>query len=220
MWIKVCGIRDTATARSVAACGVDAIGLNFHPPSPRFVAVDVAREIVAGLPRAVEPVGLFVNHSAVEIRDIAAHCGLRTIQLHGDEPPEFLAELREFRLLRAFRVNHAGLVEMARYLERCQSLGCLPWGCLLDAKVEGAYGGTGHVAPWDLIARDYRRADWPPLILAGGLGPDNVQQGIAATAPWGVDVASGVETSPGVKDALRLRTFIHNARQPPLSHLA
>src|SRR5687768_4159644 len=102
MWLKICGIRDVATAQAVAELGPSAIGLNFFSESPRRCELPVAQSIVRNLPATVEPVGLFVNHAVEEIRRVAADCELRTIQLHGDEPPELLAELPEFRILRAF----------------------------------------------------------------------------------------------------------------------
>jgi phosphoribosylanthranilate isomerase len=217
MFVKICGIRDVETAVSAADAGVDAIGLNFYAKSPRVVAPAVAAEIVARLcdraGNAVEAVGVFVNHSAADIRAICQSCGLTTIQLHGDEPPELVAELSaEFRIVRAFRIGTEGLVALARYLNTCARSGAPPWACLADAKVEGCYGGTGHTAPWDLIARDYTAAEWPPLILAGGLRPENVGEAIRIVRPWGVDVAGGVESSVACKDVTLVRQFVQNAK--------
>lgn len=212
MWIKICGIRDVQTALDVAACGVQAIGLNFYEQSPRAVAPDVAAEIVARLPAGVEPVGLFVNHSPSQIREIAGRCGLRTLQLHGDEPPDVLAELSDYNIARAFRVGDEGLSFVGQYLERCRQLRALPWACLVDARVAGQYGGTGQTAPWDLLKREYNTRDWPPLILAGGLRPENVGAAISRVTPWGVDVAGGVEASQGCKDISRVRDFVSAAR--------
>src|SRR5262249_19044400 len=183
MFVKICGIRDVESALAAAAAGADAVGFNFYDKSPRVVTTAVAAEIVARL-RAlsgspVEAVGVFVNHSADEIRTIAKPLGLRTIQLHGDEPPELLAELSgEFRVVRAFRAGEGGLEPLARYLAACNHLGATPWACLVDGKVEGMYGGTGHTAPWDVVQREYQTGTWPPLILAGGLRPENVADAI------------------------------------------
>jgi phosphoribosylanthranilate isomerase len=217
MFVKICGIRDVETALAVAQGGVDAIGLNFFANSPRVVSPAAATEIVAHLrPVArgsVEPVGVFVNHSAEAIRTIAKQCGLRTVQLHGDEPPELVAELAaEFRVVKAFRAGDEGLEALARYLDACRRMGTSPWACLVDAKVEGMYGGTGHTAPWEKLGREYKRAEWPPLILAGGLHPDNVAEAIRTVRPWGVDVAGGVESSLACKDAALVRHFVQNAR--------
>lgn len=210
MWTKICGIRDVATALAVAQLGPQAIGLNFYSRSVRVVLPDVAAEIVRQLPSHVEPVGLFVNHTASEIRDICQRCGLRTIQLHGDEPPEFLAELAEFRILRAFRIGDAGLDETAVYLDRCRQLGVVPRACLADAKVAGAFGGTGQTAPWELLS-DGWKAEWPPLILAGGLTPANVSTAVRTVRPFGVDVAGGVESAPGQKDLELVKAFLIQA---------
>lgn len=213
MWTKICGIRDVSTAMAVAELGPRAIGLNFYEPSPRSVTVEVAAEIVRSLPERVEPVGLFVNHSLDEIRQICAACQLSTIQLHGDEPPEFLAELGEFRILRAFRIGDEGLADVDNYLAECRKLGTRPWACLADAKVAGAYGGTGQVAPWTLLQSEWN-PDWPPLILAGGLNPRNVAAGIETVRPWGVDVAGGVESAPGSKDLSLVAEFLAQAATP------
>lgn len=212
MWVKVCGVRDVATAKLVAEAGADAIGLNFYAASPRHVAVDVAAEIAAALPKGVEPIGLFVNASATVVRATARVCGLRTLQLHGDEPPELLAELGEYRLIRVFRVGVTGLAEVDATLERCAALGVVLQACLIDARVEGVYGGTGCTAPWDVLARDWGQRERPPLILAGGLTAANVRDAVQACRPWGVDVAGGVEAAPGVKDPRLVRAFLENAR--------
>jgi phosphoribosylanthranilate isomerase len=212
MKVKICGIRDVATARAVAALRPDAIGLNFFPRSARCVDEATAAEIVRTLPSGVEAWGVFVNHPLEEIRRIADLCGLNAVQLHGDEPPEAIAALAPLRIVRAFRVGDAGLDELAAYLDGCRALGHLPDACLIDARVEGRYGGTGTLAPWELLASDPRRAQWPPLVLAGGLTPENVAAGIETVRPWGVDVAGGVERSPGVKDVGRVARFIALAR--------
>jgi phosphoribosylanthranilate isomerase len=212
MWVKICGIRDVPTARAVAELRPDAIGLNFYRGSVRAVDRQVAAEITAVLPAPIEPVGVFVNHSVDEIVALCDQCGLRTIQLHGDEPASLLPRLAAYRIIRAFRVGAEGLESVADYLDECGRLQALPWACLVDARVEGSYGGTGKTAPWDLLTRDYRFDVWPPLILAGGLTPENVVAAVAAVRPFGVDVAGGVESSPGVKDIAAVARFIAAAR--------
>jgi phosphoribosylanthranilate isomerase len=211
IWTKICGIRDVETALAVAACGPQGIGLNFYDQSPRVVSSDVAKAIVSQLPPAVEPVGVFVNHSVEEITAICRMCRLKTVQLHGDEPPETVAALSSFRVIRAFRVGAGGLGEVAHDLDQCRRLGVLPWACLIDARVEGAYGGTGMVAPWELLRREYDFHDWPPLILAGGLHPQNVAEAIRVVQPWGVDVAGGVESTLACKDIPLVRKFVEEA---------
>jgi phosphoribosylanthranilate isomerase len=217
MWIKICGIRDVETALTAAAAGADAIGLNFYDKSPRAVAPGVAANIVARLRgdsrRAVEPVGVFVNHSIEEISEICEECQLQTVQLHGDEPPEQLARLAsDYRVIRAFRVGAQEIDAISEHLAACERLRAKPWACLVDGKTEGSFGGTGKMAPWETLRRVYRTAEWPPLVLAGGLTARNVAEAIRVIGPWGVDVASGVESSLACKDATMVREFIQNAR--------
>lgn len=210
MWIKVCGIRDVPTAVRVAQLGPDALGLNFYRGTRRCVPVDVAAEIVRELPSNVEAVGVFVNHTLAEIQDTCEWCGLKTVQLHGDETPELLAELHaarpDLKILRAYRVGADGLAPLGSWLERSVSLGAPPDACLLDARVEGMYGGSGQIIPQDLLGA--WPPDWPPLILAGGLTPENVGRAIDQVRPAGVDVASGVEAPDGSKDLTRVQSFI------------
>ena len=213
MWTKICGIRDLETALEVIGAGADAIGLNFYAKSPRSITPARAAEIVAALPPGATAIGLFVNHTLEEVRRIAQQCRLTTIQLHGDEPPQFLAGLRDFQVIRAFRMGPAGLAPLEEYLHHCRSHDALPYACVIDAHVTGAYGGTGKTVPWDRLREEYR-AEWPRLILAGGLHPDNIAQAVQLVHPWGVDTASGVETAPGVKDLARVRQFIAAARKP------
>lgn len=211
MWIKICGMTDPVIARQVADCGPDAIGLNFYSKSPRCVSIETARTIVNELPPGVEPVGLFVNHDRTELREICEAVGLRTIQLHGDETPEFIAELSGLDIIRAFRVGGEGLASVAAQLEEYDRRGISLKKCLVDARVEGAYGGTGHTAPWEIL-RTWNELNWPPLVLAGGLTPDNVQKAIQTVRPAGVDVASGVEECPGKQSVEMARRFIRLAR--------
>lgn len=219
MWIKLCGVREPATARLAAELGADAIGLNFYARSPRCVDVETARLIVRSLPESIQAIGLFVNHPLDEVLATADACRLQFIQLHGDESPEYVGRLARklphARLLRAFRIGDGdeGIVPVAEDLAACEAAGANLWACLLDSRAPNQYGGTGHVGPWDLIVRDYRRPTWPRLVLAGGLTPDNIAQAIARVSPWGVDVSSGIESSPGVKDPDRMRSFIAAARQ-------
>ncbi len=216
MWVKICGITDESTAEAVCGLSPDAIGLNFHPPSPRSVSRVVAARIVKLVPDEVLRVGVFVNRAAREIEDLANKCRLDQIQLHGDESPEQIADVRsrlpDTPVIRAWRMAGDSLADLEEHLSICRTLGIELAGCLIDSRVPGAYGGTGHTVAWDALVRAYRRDVWPPLILAGGLTPDNVSDAIRSTQPWGVDVASGVESAPGVKDIELVRQFIANAR--------
>lgn len=217
MWVKICGIRDLPTAAAVAALGPDAIGLNFYAKSPRAVHVEVAAEIVRNLPETVEPVGVFVNHTVDEIFTICDRVGLETAQLHGDESPQILSELQQTRpslkIIRAHRQGPEGLEELTQYLAQCRQLGVKLSACLVDARADGVYGGSGKTVHWASIAPDRRHADWPPLVLAGGLNAQNVAMAISVVEPWGVDVASGVESAPGVKNLDAVKAFIDWARE-------
>jgi len=213
MWIKICGIRDVATAVELSGLAIDAIGLNFYEHSPRCVSPEAARGVVRRLPAGLTAVGVFVNHTGQQISEIARQCGISTVQLHGDEPPELLSKLpANLRVLKAFRVGEEGLDDVAAYLERCRHLGATPWACLVDARVEGHYGGSGQTAPWSTLAAEWRYDQWPALILAGGLNPRNVAHAIRLVRPFGVDVAGGVERAVGCKDPALVREFVENAR--------
>ncbi|MGE3314588.1 MAG: hypothetical protein AB7O26_05680 [Planctomycetaceae bacterium] len=216
MWAKICGIRDVATASAVAKLRPDAIGLNFYAPSVRSIDVETAAEIVRTLPANVEPIGLFVNHSMDEVLSIVKQTGIKAAQMHGDESPEFLAELSrripEVSLIRAHRMGADGLASLAEYLRDCATLGAPLRAVIVDAHVAGQFGGTGQLVPWDQLRKEYQRSEWPPLILAGGLVPENICEAIRATEPWGVDVAGGVESSPGTKDIAKVKRFLTEAR--------
>lgn len=210
-WVKLCGVRDVESAVALAELKPDAIGLNLYPPSTRYVSPEVAGKICKALPESVLRVGVFVNSTLVDILRLVSTVGLQAVQLHGDEPAELVGQLRAalpgLPVIRAWRVDEGGLGTLADYLE---SHGDWPDAILIDAKVAGHYGGTGRTAPWDVL-RDYR-PDWPPLILAGGLDAGNVAEAIATVHPYGVDTAGGIESSPGVKDLTRARTFVNAAR--------
>jgi phosphoribosylanthranilate isomerase len=212
MWVKICGIRDPATAAAIAALRPDAIGFNFYRGSKRCIDVLQAKEAIRLLPGGVEAVGVFVNHSLEEVREICAATGIRMVQLHGDETPEFAAELSGLQIIRVYRVGDAGLSAVGEDIDRCRELGLEPRACLVEPAVAGTYGGSGAVAPWEAIAAGWQTAAWPPLLLAGGLTPANVADAVLAVRPWGVDVASGVESRPGEKDVEMTARFIEAVR--------
>ncbi len=219
--VKICGVTTPEQARTAAKFGADAIGLNFYPRSPRYITGAQATEILEAIPPFVEPVGLFVNQSFADVDRMARRLGIRTVQLHGDQ-----AELPTQSLLRvipAFGISvedESTLTRLNSYLERLRTqerTGIT--AILIDAHVPGMYGGTGKTAPWQLLndlLRDWVRVndfiDCLPIILAGGLTPDNVAEAICIVRPYAVDVASGVESAPGRKDPDKLRRFIENAR--------
>jgi phosphoribosylanthranilate isomerase len=211
--IKICGITRPEDALAAVTAGADAIGLNFYPQSARFVSDSQARRIAAAVPAGVARVGVFVNAAADEILETFDRTPLDLIQLHGDEPPEFLCRLGDRPIVRVFRMGSDGLAAALEYLDRCRQLGAVPRMVLADAAAGRAYGGTGELADWSAL-RGYPAADWhPPLILAGGLTPDNVAAAIRAVRPAGVDTASGVEVKPGVKDAGLMKRFVEAARE-------
>lgn len=215
-WIKVCGLRDTISAVVAATAGASAIGLNFFAKSPRSVAPEQAAVIVSSLSTlCLQPIGLFVNHTLDEIEAITTRVGLAAVQLHGDETPQDLHAIHErhpdWHILKAFRVADS-LRPVEEFVAECRRRSVPLAGCLLDARVDGEFGGTGKVAPWELIANQYDRANWPSLILAGGLTCENVAAAIRAVRPDGVDTASGAESSPGVKDTKLITRFVAEAQ--------
>jgi len=195
--IKVCGITRLDDALRAADLGVDALGFVFWPGSPRYVPPCDAAAIASALPPFVATVGVFVDQPLDEIRTIAAGVGLSAIQLHGEEPPGMWTSLPG-RCIRAIGVG-AGFDPVA--------LAALPpsvWP-LLDAHDRERRGGTGRAIDWDLAAKAARARR---IILAGGLGPSNIRLAVARVRPFAVDVSSGVEREPGIKDMDRLRAFV------------
>lgn len=203
VWIKVCGVTSEADAVSAADLGVDAIGINLIPSSRRYVQPDVARAIARALRGRVETVGVIADQEPRAAADLLAFTQLDWLQLHGSEAPEWLEALlpRAFKALRiAGREDVAQAGQFAG--ERL----------LVDAKVEGHLGGTGHAFDWSLVRELATRRS---LVLAGGLHPDNVAEAVAFVRPWGVDVASGVERAgdPRRKDPERVARFVAAVRQ-------
>jgi len=202
--IKICGITNRQDAEAAVAAGVDALGFVFYPKSPRCIEPIVAKRIIAQLPPCVLPIGVFVNQSRETIREVFDECGLAFAQLHGDETPEFCETLGR-PVLRALRLRDRGsLLALAEYKGR---IGVR--GFVVDAFSAEAYGGTGQTVDWAL-AREAAQA--APILLAGGLTPSNVQEAIRQVHPYGVDVSSGVEQSPGQKDHQKIRTFTDMVR--------
>lgn len=239
--IKICGVRDPATAQAAVQAGADAIGLVFAPGSPRLISLEQARQIIDVLPPFVEPVGLFVNRPSSEINDVAQRLGLRTVQLHGHEPPEIIEKLRNLRVIKALPFDPARLPQIVQ-----------PWQALLhrggftavlwdtppqkstddypenSAKLPGPgaipglpAGGGGRTFDWELLAHAQRSGSLtglPAMILAGGLTPQNAAQAIIQIRPYAVDVSTGVESSRGVKDPALIRAFCSAARTADASN--
>jgi phosphoribosylanthranilate isomerase len=199
--VKICGIARIEDALAAARCGAHAIGLVFYRRSPRYVAPSLAREIIHALPPFVTPVGLFVDAPAQEVRDVLAVAPVALVQFHGAESPTFC---RHFGLpyMKAVRVRPgADLLQYAHDFHDAKAL-------LLDAFVDGTHGGTGRSFDWSLIPRTLAL----PIVLSGGLDAGNVTGAIRQVRPWGVDVSSGVETSPGIKDAAKIAAFMSGVR--------
>jgi len=194
--IKICGITRQEDARLAADLGADAIGFVFWPGSPRHVDIRHAAAIVRGLPPFVTPVGVFVNQSLDEIRTIARFVSLGVIQLHGDEPAD-MCEQVPGACIKAIGVGHTfDVASLAGWPPPV-----LP---LLDVHDPARRGGTGRPVDWGVAAAAARVR---PVVLAGGLCPDNIQDAILQVRPYAVDVSSGVEREPGIKDAAQLRAF-------------
>lgn len=201
---KICGVTTPEDARFAAEAGADAVGLNFYPKSPRFITSTQAAAIVRALPPFTAPVGVFVGVPMRQATAVAFQLGLRGIQTYDDSPPE--TDAFPFAHIPAFRVkDEFGLDAIRRFVERCK-----PAAVLVDSFVEGQMGGTGHRAPWELLKGFDPGV---PLILAGGLTPENVAEAIDIVKPWGVDVASGVESAPGCKDPVKIELFIEAVRR-------
>ncbi len=210
--IKICGITTVQNAQAAAEAGADAVGLNFYAQSKRCVDVVRALRIADALPSHVVKVGLFVNADVKMISAVHQRIGFDLIQLHGDEPPEFLTRLCDAGLLnvpvmRAF--PFAGdFTRLTESIDACRRLGCLPELALLDAAAPDKYGGGGVACDWNAAAAYHEIHSMPPLVLAGGLTPENVAAAIDIVRPAAVDVASGVESSPGIKSPALMRRFI------------
>ncbi len=196
--IKICGIKTLKDALAAIDSGADYLGFNFYPKSVRFIEKSACAEITSMLKREhpqIKLVGVFVNSSVEEIKDILQACHLDLAQLHGDETPEIFAQLAP-HAFRAFR----GIPESNAGYERSE----VP-AMLIDAAVKGVYGGSGVTADWTAAAELAKKY---PLLLAGGLTPENVADAVRQVQPWGVDVASGVESAPGEKDAEKMKAFV------------
>ena len=200
--IKICGITRVEDAQAAAHSGADALGLVFYGKSPRHVSVQQAVMLAAAVPPFVTVVGLFVNPSEDEVRNVLREVPLDVLQFHGEEEPEFCARFNR-TYLKVVRVkNGVDLVQCAARYKGAQAL-------LLDAYIEGTHGGTGESFDWALIPRNLPL----PVVLSGGLHAGNVAQAISVVRPYAVDVSSGVEASKGIKDAAKIAAFIDEVKR-------
>jgi phosphoribosylanthranilate isomerase len=200
--IKICGIKNVNDALAAMEAGADLIGFNFYPKSPRHIDVGICRDIMSVMRRYghITYVGVFVNASVEEIRATMDTCGLALAQLHGDETSEMLNVL-DGRAFKAFRGVPSDISGFTRDGSPAM---------LVDAAVKGVYGGSGVTADWSAAAELAKKY---PLLLAGGLTPENVADAVRQVKPWGVDVASGVESEPGRKDAAKMSAFVKAVKQ-------
>jgi phosphoribosylanthranilate isomerase len=195
--IKICGITNLEDALLAAELGADALGFIFYAKSPRSAAPEAVREIIAQLPPFVTSVGVFVDEDAASVQELAARLGLDWVQLHGQESSDYCRNLGR-RVIKGFRIkDEKSLMELEPYRDVVQAF-------LLDTYRKGQVGGTGEIFDWRL-AREAKK--YGPIILAGGLTPENVAQAIKIVQPWAVDAASGTEASPGKKDPAKLKAF-------------
>jgi phosphoribosylanthranilate isomerase len=199
--VKICGITRIEDALAAAHAGAHAIGLVFHPCSPRHVAPPLAAAIVRALPPFVTAVGLFVDAEPAAVRAVLAEVPVHLLQFHGAEPPEYCQTFGR-PWLKAVRVKPG--VDLLQYADSYAAAK----GLLLDAFSDAAHGGTGQSFDWTLIPERLPL----PIVLAGGLTPGNVGEAVRRVRPWAVDVSSGVEREKGIKDAAKIAAFIRGAR--------
>jgi phosphoribosylanthranilate isomerase len=202
--VKICGITRREDAELAVELGAWAIGLIFHDPSPRHVDVDVAAAIGGEFRRQAEVAGVFVNRELGEVAEIADACSLTMLQLHGDEGPVYCDELRRrtgLKIMKAARVRDAASLQALDAFRHVDYQ-------LVDAHHPDLFGGTGETFDWELLRS---RRSKVPLVLSGGLTPENVHDAIVAARPFAVDTASGTELSPGVKDPAKVQAFIRAA---------
>jgi phosphoribosylanthranilate isomerase len=199
--IKICGITRIEDALAAVDAGADALGFMFYEGSPRYLATAMARKITSLLPPFVAKVGVFVDPTEKFVTEAIADCGLDTLQFHGNESPEFCRKFAG-RIIKAFRIQNE---ESLRFLP---TYATDAW--LLDSFVAGQRGGTGAKFNWQLACEAKKLGR--PVILAGGLTPENVAEAVRQVQPYAVDVSSGVESAPGKKDAALVKAFIKAAR--------
>lgn len=200
--VKICGITRIEDLRAACDAGADAVGFVFYDKSPRRVSIEAAAALVRAVPPFVQTVGLFVNAEPARVESVLAAAPLDLLQFHGDETPQACARYGR-PWIKAIRVTpETDLLECAADFEAAR-------GLLLDAFVPGVPGGTGERFDWSLIP-----AGLPlPVVLSGGLDPDNVAEAVRRVRPWAVDVSSGVEASKGIKDAHKVARFVANAKE-------
>jgi phosphoribosylanthranilate isomerase len=201
MRVKICGITSVEDAALAVESGADAIGLVFYEPSPRYVRIQQAVDIAYSAGPFITVVGLFVNSDKAAIDNIIKHVPLNLLQFHGDELPTFCEQF-SLPYMRAIRMRDD--LDLDKEIKRYKPASAI----LLDAYKPGVPGGTGETFDWERVPRQSSQ----PIVLAGGLTPDNVCEAIKQARPYGVDISGGVESSPGIKDKDKVVAFINNAK--------
>ena len=200
--VKICGITNLDDALAAVGAGADALGFNFYKPSPRYITPQHARAIIEQLPESVLTVGVFVNEEAKTLRGIADEVGLRALQLHGDESPEYCREFADYFVIKTFAVSDTFDIQ-ATHAYKVEAI-------MLDTKHNNLRGGTGRVFDWSVAQQV--ASTIPKLFLAGGLSPENVQNAVEIVRPFAVDACSALEDRPGKKNHERMRVFINTVR--------
>ena len=195
--IKICGLTRPEDVLLLGELPVDFAGFIFVPGTPRFVEPEMAAELIRLLPDRIQPVGVFLDEKADIVRETAEICRLKILQFHGDEMPEYCEQ---------FNLPYFKVIRVDGSLDDRIPGGYQPLAFLLDTFVKGAAGGTGQTFDWTVAGRMIESGF--SVILAGGLKPDNISRAVEEVHPWGVDVSSGIEISPGVKDREKMRCFI------------
>ncbi len=203
IFVKICGITRLEDAIAAADLGARALGFNFYKKSKRYIQPEKAVEIIEHLPGHILKVGLFVNSPEDEIENINSRLDLDLLQFHGDETPEFCKKWGD-KVIRAFRIESENQLEEIKKYSFARMI-------IIDAAIAGQFGGTGELSDWDLSLKAKKYGI--PLLLAGGLTPANVSEAIQKVKPFGVDVAGGVESSPGIKEREKVRAFMHSVRR-------
>lgn len=201
--VKICGITNLDDALAAVNAGADALGFNFFKLSPRYITPQHAREIIEQIPDSLLPVGVFVNEESEAVRNIAEEAGLKALQLHGDESPEYCRELAGYYVIKALAVS-ASFDSQTPNRYEVEAI-------MLDTKHNTLRGGTGHVFDWSIAQR--LALTIPKLYLAGGLSPENIENAIKTVRPFAVDACSALEDNPGKKNEERMRVFVNTVRR-------
>ncbi len=199
--VKICGITNEEDALAAIEAGADALGFNFYSKSPRYIDIETAREISLAMPESILKVGVFVDAPEEQVRVHSQVAALDYLQFHGDETPYYCEQFAT-PYWKAFRLRDEKTLALMEKFE--------PYAYLVDAYQEGMLGGTGTVADWDLAVK---AGQLGRLVLAGGLSPDNVEMALATVRPWCIDVCSGIETRPGIKDPVAMIEFIKRVKE-------